>query len=195
MNIKMGNQSKNSNVRALESLSKEFGSRLYRSAIFLSDSREEAEDIVQETLLKAFGSIQGFRGQSSLYTWLYRIFLNTVHDQRRKKYSQKKFIEKFKIESLVYPIEDLNRQLDNKQFSKSLHNALKFQKLKHQEIIVLRFYEDLKLAEIAKRLNISTGTVKSRLYHALKKIKKSIKNIEQFMDIGDQRDGGPDELP
>jgi RNA polymerase sigma-70 factor (ECF subfamily) len=195
MNNKMANHSKNGDELALESLTKEFGNRLYRSAIFLSDSREEAEDIVQETLLKAFGSIQGFRGQSSLYTWLYRIFLNTVHDQRRKKYSQKKFIEKFKIESLVYPIEDLNRQLDNKQFSKSLHNALKFQKLKHQEIIVLRFYEDLKLAEIAKRLNISTGTVKSRLYHALKKIKKSIKNIEQFMDIGDQRDGGPDELP
>ncbi len=181
--------------QALNALFEDYGNRIYKSAIFLADSREEAEDIVQETFLKAIGSIQGFKGRSSFYTWLYRIFLNTTHDLRRKKYIHKKFLSKFKPEENINPIEDLIGQMDNDTFSQSLNDALKCQKMKHREIIILRFFEDLKLIEIAERLNVSIGTVKSRLYHALRKIKKSMKNIEQFININDQRYGGRDELP
>ena len=181
--------------QALNALFEDYGNRIYKSAIFLADSREEAEDIVQETFLKAIGSIQGFKGRSSFYTWLYRIFLNTTHDLRRKKYIHKKFLSKFKPEENINPIEDLIGQMDNDTFSQSLNDALKCQKMKHREIIILRFFEDLKLIEIAERLNVSIGTVKSRLYHALRKIKKSIKNIEHFINIDDQRYGGRDELP
>ena len=181
--------------QALNALFEDYGNRIYKSAIFLADSREEAEDIVQETFLKAIGSIQGFKGRSSFYTWLYRIFLNTTHDLRRKKYIHKKFLSKFKPEENINPIEDLIGQMDNDTFSQSLNDALKCQKMKHREIIILRFFEDLKLIEIAERLNVSIGTVKSRLYHALRKIKKSMKNIEHFINIDDQRYGGHDELP
>ena len=194
MNNDIVNNLKNGDTQALDALFKECGNRLYKSAIFLADSREEAEDIVQETFLKAIGSIQGFKGRSSLYTWLYRIFLNTTHDLRRKKYIYKKFLSKFKPEENINPIEDLISQMDNDTFSQSLNDALKCQKMKHREIIILRFFEDLKLIEIAERLNVSIGTVKSRLYHALRKIKKSMKNIEQFININDQRYGGHDEL-
>jgi RNA polymerase sigma-70 factor (ECF subfamily) len=180
--------------QALNALFEDYGNKIYKSAIFLADSREEAEDIVQETFLKAIGSIQGFKGRSSLYTWLYRIFLNTTHDLRRKKYIHKKFISKFKPEENINPIEDLIGQMDNDTFSQSLNDALKCQKMKHREIIILRFFEDLKLIEIAEMLNVSIGTVKSRLYHALRKIKKSIKNIEHFINIDDQKYGGRDEL-
>ena len=175
-------------------LFEDYGNRIYKSAIFLADSREEAEDIFQETFLKAMEAIHRFKGRSSLYTWLYRIFLNTTHDLTRRKYIHKKFLSKFKLEDHIDPIEDLNRQMDNDQFSQSLHDALKSQKMKYREIIVLRFFEDLKLIEIAERLNIGVGTVKSRLYHALKKIKKSIKNIEHFIDLNDQKYGGSNEL-
>lgn len=181
--------------QALNALFEDYGNRIYKSAIFLADSREEAEDIVQETFLKAIGSIQGFKGRSSFYTWLYRIFLNTTHDLKRKKYIHKKFLSKFKPEENINPIEDLIGQMDNDTFSQSLNDALKCQKIKHREIIILRFFEDLKLIEIAERLNVSIGTVKSRLYHALRKIKKSMKNIEHFINIDDQRYGGRDELP
>ena len=180
--------------QAFNAFFQNYGNKLYKSAIFLADSREEAEDIVQETFLKAMKSIHRFEGRSSLYTWVYKIFLNTTHDLIRRKYLHKKFLSKFKPEENINPIEYLNRQMDNDRFSQSLHEALKFQKMKHREIIILRFFEDLKLMEIADRLNISIGTVKSRLYHALKKIKKSIKNIEHFIDINDQQYGGSNEL-
>lgn len=171
--------------QAFNTLFEDYGNKIYKSAIFLADSREEAEDIVQETFLKAMKSIHRFEGRSSLYTWFYKIFLNTTHDLRRRKYLHKKFLNKFKPEETTNPIEYLNRQMDNDLFSQSLHEALKSQKTKHREIVILRFFEDLKLREIADRLNISLGTVKSRLSQALKKIKKSIKNIEHFIDIND----------
>ena len=180
--------------QALNTLFEEYGNRIYKSAIFLAGSREEAEDIVQETFLKAFKSIHGFKGRSSPYTWLYRILLNTSHDLQRKKYVRQKFLNRFKPDEHCDPIEDLIDQMDKDMFSRSLHETLTCQKIKHREIIILRFFEELKLTEIAERLNVSTGTVKSRLHQAIKKIKKSIKNIEHFVNSNDQRYGGHDEL-
>jgi len=181
----MNNNLQNCDRRALDVLYEEFGGKIYKSAIFFTDSREEAEDVVQETFMRAYRSIHKFDGRSTLYTWLYRIFLNVTHDLRRKKYIHEKFLSKHRIEEHTDPIEGLMNDLDKDAFTQSLQDALKRQKLKHREIIVLRFFEDLKLKEIAERLNVSIGTVKSRLHIALKKIKKSIGNIEQFPNIND----------
>jgi RNA polymerase sigma-70 factor (ECF subfamily) len=188
------NQIKKNDIPTPESLVREFGNRLFRSALFLSDSRDDAEDIVQETFARVFASIHRFEGRSSLFTWVYRIFLNTTHDLRRKKFLQEKFLNKFKTEEPANPVPDPLDQLDNEMSGRSLHEALKSLKMKHREVIVLRFFEDLKLKGIAERLNINTGTVKSRLHHALNKLKKSIKNIEPFLEIKDQRYGGNDGL-
>ena len=176
------NRLKNGDARALEAVFKEYGDRLYKSAVFLTGSREEAEDVVQETFVRVLASIHGFEGRSSLYTWLYRIFLNVIHDLRRKKYLHQKFLARYEPEENIVPIEDLIRSIDNETFAKSLGEAMKNQKMKHREIIVLRFYEGLKLREIAEILNVGIGTVKSRLHHGIKKIKKSIGNIEHFGD-------------
>jgi len=140
--------------RVIHTLYRDYGNRIYKSAIFLADSREEAEDIVQETFARVFASIHHFKGHSSVYTWLYRIFLNVFHDLRRRKYVHQKFLSKFKTEEQIDPIGDLCRQMDIDKFSRSLHAALKSQKMKHREIIVLRFFEDLKIVEIAERLNM-----------------------------------------
>jgi RNA polymerase sigma-70 factor (ECF subfamily) len=181
----MNNDLQSCNRQALNALYEEFGGKIFKSAIFLTDSREEAEDIVQETFMRSYRSIHRFNGQSTLYTWLYRIFLNVTHDLRRKKYIHERFLSKYRIEQRTDPIEDPINDLDKDAFTQSLQDALKRQKLKHREIIVLRFFEDLKLQEIAERLNISIGTVKSRLHIALKKLKKSIGNIEQFANTND----------
>jgi len=181
----MNNDLQNCDRQAFDALLKEFGGKIYKSAIFLTDSKEEAEDIVQETFMRAYHSIYKFKGRSSLYTWLYRILLNVTHDLRRKKYIHERFLSKYRIEKYSDPSEDLINDVDKDIFTQCLQDALKRQKLKHREIIVLRFFEDLKLEEIAERLNISIGTVKSRLHIALKKIKKSIGNIEQFANTND----------
>lgn len=181
----MNDDLQNRDRQALVALYEEFGGKIYKSAIFLTDSREEAEDIVQETFMRAYRSIHKFNGRSTLYTWLYRIFLNVTHNLRRKKYIHERFLSKYRIEQRTDSIEDPINDLDKDTFTQSLRDALKRQKLKHREIIVLRFFEDLKLQEIAERLNISIGTVKSRLHIALKKIKKSIGNIEPFANTND----------
>lgn len=172
--------------QALETLFVEFGCKLYKSAIFFADSREEAEDLVQETFARAFVSIRGFKGKSSIYTWLYRILLNISHDLRRKKYIHTKFLGKCWVEDYASPKEGPIHELEKNEFAKTLHAAMQCQKMKYREIIVLRYFEDLKLAEIAERLDIGIGTVKSRLHHALKKLKKSIGIEEQFKCLNDK---------
>ncbi len=181
----MNNDLQNCDRQALNALFEKFSGKIYKSAIFLTDSREEAEDIVQETFMRAYRYIHRFNGRSTFYTWLYRIFINVTHDLRRKKYIHERFLSKYRIEQRTDSIEDPINDLNKDTFTQSLQDALKRQKLRHREIIVLRFFEDLKLEEIAERLNISIGTVKSRLHIALKKIKKSIGNIEQFANTND----------
>jgi RNA polymerase sigma-70 factor (ECF subfamily) len=185
MNTDMECQFKKGDNAACESLYKEFGKRLYKSAIFLTNSREEAEDIIQETFSRIFASIHRFQGRSSLYTWAYRIFLNVNHDLIRRKYVHKKFLNWYKPEENIDPIADLVKDLDNDKLAVSLGEILKNQKMKHREIIVLRFYQDLKLNEVAEILQVGIGTVKSRLHHALKQVKKSIGNIEHFRNKND----------
>jgi len=171
--------------QALAELYDEFGGRIYKSALFLADSREEAEDMVQETFVRAFRAIRRFEGRSSLYTWLYRILLNVAHDLIRKKYVRKKFASMNRVEEFADPIEKLSASIDHDQFAQSLRAALACQKMKHRQVIVLRFFEELKLGEISARLGIGIGTVKSRLHHALKGIKKLIPNIEQYANRRD----------
>ena len=96
-----------------------------------------------------------------------------------------RFLNRYKPDENIDPVEDLIRSIDNETFAQSLCEAMKCQTPKHREIIVLRFYEGLKLSEIAGILNVGIGTVKSRLHHALKKIKKSVGNFEHLGDPGD----------
>jgi RNA polymerase sigma-70 factor (ECF subfamily) len=155
---------------AVQELIRAYGDRLLRAAFLLCGSETEAEDLVQETILQSLDSVHRFRSHSSIYTWLHAILLNlTRHyhrDRKRLIYDDSQaFCE-------VPAPEEPQATMDIGTAVTSLMVALNRLSAAHREVIILRFYEDMKLDEIARQLDISKGTVKSRLHYAIGEMQK-----------------------
>jgi len=146
------------------------GDRLFRSAFLLCGNEADAKDLVQETFLKAARSVGRFRGQSSVYTWLHGILLNlTRHYHRDRK--RVVFDPNVPENEPAEPPPQFCSS-DTQSASASLQEALKRLSDAHREVLVLRYYENLKIREIAGRLEVSEGTVKSRLHYALEELQR-----------------------
>lgn len=144
------------------------GDRLLRSAYLLCGNAADAQDLAQETLLQAVKSARRFRGASTLYTWLHGILLNLARHQARRsaRVSLTAAVPETAVETAPP-----GAALDQASDADMLWSALDRLSTAHREILVLRFYEELRLDEIAARLDISTGTVKSRLHYALRELR------------------------
>ncbi|MGA2175804.1 MAG: RNA polymerase sigma factor [Verrucomicrobiota bacterium] len=146
-----------------------YGQRLLRSAFLLCGNETEAQDLVQETFLQAWKSAHRFRGGAALYTWLHAILLNLTrhyHRDRKRLVSDPNLTE----EEIPAPEEGPSR-LDTDAASTALTDALGRLTAPHREVVVLRFYEDMKICQIAAHLGISKGTVKSRLHYAIAQLR------------------------
>ncbi|MBZ9685206.1 RNA polymerase sigma factor [Clostridium estertheticum] len=135
----------------------------YRLAYSYVKNADDAMDIVQESIYKAIASIDSLKSSSSIKTWFYRIIVNTSLDflRKQRKVSVVEDETMLRLDSGVldeYENFDLQRELDNLPDD-------------YRTIIKLRYFEDLKIGEIAEILNENLSTVKSRLYKALEILK------------------------
>lgn len=167
------------NLLAARSLKHEFASRrtkLYRVAYSWCHSPSLADDLVQETMLKAIKNIDSLRQQSTLDTWLYRILINNWHDYLR--------IQGRNVELTDVVDEVSSDQSENYQTTQIVERVrLSVSKLPMQlrEVVTLADFAGFSYAEIADIADVPIGTVMSRLYRARQKLK------EQLLDLsGDE---------
>ncbi len=153
---------------ALEALIKQHGTRLLRSASLLCGNETEAHDLVQDTFVEAMRSAHRFRGGSGLYTWLHSILLNlTRHhhrDCRRLVYNNELALQDVPFEEGQTSASDLESA------ASELMQAMRKLSDAHREVLVLRYYEHMAIPEIARQLDVSIGTVKSRLHYAVREM-------------------------
>ena len=155
---------------SLEGLIAAYGTRLLRSATLLCGDESQAQDLVQDTFVEAFRSAHRFRAQASLYTWLHSILLNLTRryrrDSRRLVYDDALAVPEISVG------EEPPSALDLASAATELTRALQALSEPHREVIVLRYYEHLKIPEIARHLGVSSGTVKSRLHYAIRELQR-----------------------
>jgi RNA polymerase sigma-70 factor (ECF subfamily) len=158
--------------RAAEKLIDGHYERVYAILCGFCRNRETAEDLTQETFLKAWQSIHRFAGLSRISTWLYRIAYNAFIDWRRKQKSVQTFDELLHEQSEEKQFDDVTEKL-----LQSVRNLPEIQR----EVILLHYQNDLNYGEIAKILDIPKGTVKSRLNAALTTLRQSeiIKELQE----------------
>ncbi len=150
------------------------GPRLFRAACRLAANREEAEEMAQETLVKAFVSVKRFRGDSGFYTYLYRILLNLWKNRlrSRNRWRMVPFRSRTEGPGGIDPdrIADVranpHRDLESRENARRLRKALAALEPEARAILVLRESEELDYQEIAATLGIPLGTVRSRLARA-----------------------------
>lgn len=156
----------------LDYLMKRFGDKILKLAYYYVRDRYLAEDITQEVFCKVYEKLDSFRGDSSYYTWIYRIAVNKCKDYLTSSYFKKLLLW------------ENNRELDraNKySYSNRLFEEVEggdvFKKvmdlsIKYRIVIVLYYFEGLNTAEIAKILNLKESTVRTRLCRARAILKK-----------------------
>jgi RNA polymerase sigma-70 factor, ECF subfamily len=146
-------------------------------------------DVVQEVFLKIFRNVGNFRGQSSLKTWIYRIALNEAHNRRRwfsrhRKHEIDLDRDDEHLRSLQETIPDAGFSpfdlLLGTETQEKIEDALQRLSPNFREAVVLRDIEELTYDEIAEILNISMGTVKSRILRGREALRK------QLMQGGEQ---------
>jgi RNA polymerase sigma-70 factor, ECF subfamily len=138
----------------------------YRIAYSYVKNKDDALDIVQESILKALNSVDSLTNTEYIKTWFYRILVNTSLDILRKK-GKLSYVEDIVLDLNSEAKEDIYENFD-------LQNAMDNLPRNYRLIISLRYFEDLKLEEIADILGENLNTVKTRLYAGLKKLRIEI---------------------
>jgi RNA polymerase sigma-70 factor (ECF subfamily) len=174
---------------AFDLLVQERSGEIYSLLYRLTEDREEARDLTQETFLRAFQHIESFRGEADLKTWLYRIAINQARNRWRWWRRRKKdvtisldFSEEADSEPLSARISSDNTRDPEQNFlarerEATLKKALKTLKRSFREAVILRDIEGLSYEEIAAALEISVGTVKSRIARGRLELRKKLGSL------------------
>lgn len=171
---------------AFEILVAEHSSRVLALAWRLAGNREEAEDIAQEAFLRLHRNITGFRGESSIATWLHRTVTRLAIDYlRRQKIRQRIFFFRKNSEDAdpLDVVPSSTPSPDERFFAGEISRQLEkaMQKLSAQQRVVfsLRHFEEMSLREIAGLLELEEGTVKSHLHRAVSILRKELKDLQE----------------
>jgi len=174
---------KDGDTAAFEQLVRLYQDRVYSLCRHLLGNAHEAEDAAQDSFIKTYRNLRHFTPDASFYTWLYRITVNTCLDYRKRPFFVSLFTKpEGEEEFLAWELpDDLSpeRLYESKQMGQALQQGLQKISPKLKAIIVLKEMEGLSYEEIAEVLEISLGTVKSRLSRARDELFAVMKNITE----------------
>ncbi len=172
-------QSKDQHQKAFQILVSQYKERLYWHIRKIVIKHEDADDVLQNTFIKVFKNIQNFKGDSKLFTWMYRIATNEALTFLNKKAKQKNItIEKVKdhlisnLESDVY--------FEGDEIQVQLQKAIATLPHKQQLVFNMKYFENHTYENLSEILGTSVGGLKSSYHIAVKKITDYIKSNETF---------------
>jgi RNA polymerase sigma-70 factor (ECF subfamily) len=163
----------------------------YRTRVFgmiynMVHSEQDAWDLAQDSFLKAWKSIKRFRGQSSFYTWIYRIVMNVTIDWLRKKQVKAggaEFDDTIQLKevdpaSKTMPRPDAlpSEHMEQNEIRAQIDRAIAQLSPEHRAVILMKEIDGMQYHEIAESLGCSIGTVMSRLFYARKKLQNLLKD-------------------
>jgi RNA polymerase sigma-70 factor (ECF subfamily) len=164
----------------------------YRTRIFgmiynMVHNEQDAWDLAQDSFVKAWKSMKRFRGQSSFYTWMYRIVMNVTIDWLRKKQIKgagAEFDDSIQLKEIdpaskTVPKPDAlpYERMQQTEIRAQIDNAISQLTPEHRAVILMKEIEDMQYHEIAEALGCSIGTVMSRLFYARKKLQTLLRDV------------------
>jgi RNA polymerase sigma-70 factor (ECF subfamily) len=164
----------------------------YRTRIFgmiynMVHNEQDAWDLALDSFVKAWKSMKRFRGQSSFYTWMYRIVMNVTIDWLRKKQIKgagAEFDDSIQLKEIdpaskTVPKPDAlpYERMQQTEIRAQIDNAISQLTPEHRAVILMKEIEDMQYHEIAEALGCSIGTVMSRLFYARKKLQTLLRDV------------------
>ncbi len=174
---------KNGDKSAFEEIVVKYKDKIYNLCRHMLGNAADAEDAAQDAFLKAYQALPKFEPDASLYTWLYRIATNTCIDRKRKPVFESLFADSGEGGTLIHdPASDApspEKLYQSRQIGQALEGCLGILSPKLRAIIILKEIEELPYEEIANTLEISMGTVKSRIARAREELQKCMKEFRE----------------
>ena len=152
---------------------------IYALAYRVIGREEDARDVAQETFLRAFRALKGFKGQAKFSSWLYRITLNLCRDwirrEKRAPVSQApEGIDIIELAGEEIPSETIEQLVDRRQLGRAVSKAMALLPEEQRTAIILKEYHGLTFQEIAELLDCPLSTVKTRLYQGLSVVRRQL---------------------
>jgi len=168
---------------AFGELVKRYQQKIYALAYSMTGNHSDADDLAQETFLKAYRALGRFRFKSKFYTWIYRIAINTIISELKKsrKHShlelEPQWAETVQSPYLPPGLRPANprRELRRAELREVLHRALDKLTDKHRAVVTMHDIEGIPQVEIARILSCSEGTIRSRLHYARRQLQGLLK--------------------
>lgn len=172
---------KNGDERAFNELVNLYKKQIYFAVLRIVRNSEDAMDVAQDTFVRAYKSIRRFKGDSSFYTWLYRIAINLSlnHVNRNKTKDWQSFDEL--PQPIRSPKNNPDHHMERSDLQKLINRAISELPEKQRLIFILRYYEELSHKEIAEILGRSEGAVKANYFHAVKKLQSDLAEYERWV--------------
>lgn len=175
-------QAREGDNRAFADLAKHYEAKIFRLAQHITQNREDAEDVLQETFLKAYEHLDQFQGNSKFYTWIVRIAVNQALMKLRRRKVDKSVSLDEDIDTGEGTVtreiaawdEDPEQQFSREELGEILNTSVESLAPAYRSVFVLRDVDDLSTEETAEALGISVPAVKSRLLRARLQLREKL---------------------
>jgi RNA polymerase sigma-70 factor (ECF subfamily) len=177
---------KRGETQAFAHIVKRYQDRLFNTLLRMVGHREEARDLTQQAFLRAYESLDRFRGGSTFYTWLYRIGVNLVLDERKRSarrphlVGEPAVVEASQGRNLRETSTEADAPVDvlmKREREAAVTDAINSLDDLHRAVVVLRDIEGMDYDQIAEVLDCARGTVKSRLHRARLMLREKLEGI------------------
>ena len=172
--LELVRRAKGDDLRAYDELIRRYQERIYATVYHMTSNHEDANDLVQETFIKAYRALKSFKGDSSFYTWVYRIAVNkTINFLKQRKNRVQLSLNDMDFNAehdpdLVSLISEKTprRDLNLAELQDKLNVAMQRLSEQHRMVVTLHDIQGFSHEEIGKIIGCNVGTVRSRLFYA-----------------------------
>ena len=178
--LELTRRSQAGDTEAFGELVSKYSTKIFTMVYCIVGNENDAWDLAQEGFLKAWRSIHRFEARSSFYTWLYSITMNLTIDSLRRKGRRQEVELDDAIPSFL-PGPRVN--CERAEIREQVNAALAQLSPEHRAVVVLKEIEDMQYREIAEVLNVSMGTVMSRLFYGRKRLQSILKPLRYSLRV------------
>ncbi|MBM3500286.1 MAG: RNA polymerase sigma factor [Armatimonadetes bacterium] len=167
-------------LRAFETLVERHRRRIYSLAYRMTCTHEDADDVLQETFVRAFCNLRRFDLDRPFANWLYTIAANLCLDRRRRAQRERRVawdaVEGGRLEPVVAETRGPDRLTENEELREQIEEAIARLPERQREALVLFEVEDLKITQVAELMECSEGAVKSTLHRARRRLRDELRD-------------------